>query len=119
MIYYLKLNPVVPYSYVFIMAVSVAEAAPVNPNGIKMFLSNGLSTFFIDSNPTFNNGPRSVPRNSRDCTILDKLVFDNFKLANKLFVKALRNFETCLSASSNLRGKFVNHSERSRFYKCM
>ena len=94
MIYYLKLNAVVPYSYVFIMVVSVAEAAPVNPNGIKMFLSNGLGTFFIDSNPTFINGPRSVPRNSRDCTILDKLVFDNFMLADKLFVKALRNFET-------------------------
>ena len=74
MTYYLKLNAVVPYSYVFIMVVSVAEAAPVNPNGIKMFLSNGLGIFFIDSNPTFINGPRSVPRNSRDCTILDKLM---------------------------------------------
>ena len=33
--------------------------------------ANHLSLFFINSKPTFINGPRSLPRNPPDCTILD------------------------------------------------
>ena len=56
------------------MATSVAGAAAVNPNDIK--------TYFINGNPTFDNGPVSLRKNSPDCTILDSSVFDNFILAD-------------------------------------
>ena len=45
--------------------------AAVNPNDIKILLANGLSTFFIKGKPVFNNGPRSIPKNPPNCTILD------------------------------------------------
>ena len=35
-------------------------------------------------------------------------VFDNFKLADELFLKALRSLETCLSVNDNLFGKFAS-----------
>ena len=44
--------------------VSAADAAAVNPNGIKILLANGLSIFFISAKPGFNNGPRSLPQNT-------------------------------------------------------
>ena len=50
---------------------SDADAAAVNRNGIETPLANGLSTFFIKANPIFTNRPRSLPRNSPDCTTLD------------------------------------------------
>ena len=40
------------------MAASIADSAAVNPNGIKKALANGLSTFPINGNPGFNNGPK-------------------------------------------------------------
>ena len=49
---------------------SVADAAAVNPNGIKTLLAKGLSTFRIKGNPVFINGPKSLPKNSPDCPIL-------------------------------------------------
>ena len=42
---------------------SAADAAVVNPKGIKTLLANGLITFFINGNPVFSKGPRSLPRN--------------------------------------------------------
>ena len=39
------------------IAASVADAAVLNPNGIKTLLANGLSTFLIKGNPVFNHGP--------------------------------------------------------------
>ena len=50
---------------------SAADAAAVNPKGIKTLLANGLITFFISGNPVFSNGPRSLPRKQPDCFILD------------------------------------------------
>ena len=50
------------------IAVSVVAAA-VNPTGIKTLLANGLSTFLIEENPIFNNGPKSLPNNPPNCTI--------------------------------------------------
>ena len=50
---------------------SAADAAAVNPKGIKTLLANGLITFFINGNPVFSNGPRSLPRNHPDCILLD------------------------------------------------
>ena len=64
----------------FWIAGSVAGVAAVNPNGIKTFLANGLSTFFIKDNPVFSNGPKSLLKNPPDCPILDNWVFDSFIL---------------------------------------
>ena len=52
------------------MAASVADAAVFNPNCIKTLLANGLSTFFIKGKPVFNNGPKSLPKSSPDCSVL-------------------------------------------------
>ena len=70
-----------------------------------MLLANSL--FFNKGKPVFSNGPRSLPNNPRDCTILDSWVFDNFILADALFAKALWNLETCLSANNNSCGTLV------------
>ena len=51
------------------MTVPVPDAAAVNLYGIKILSAN--CTFFIKSNPVFSDGPRSLPRNPPDCTILD------------------------------------------------
>ena len=92
------------------MAASVADAA-VNPNGIKTLSGNGLSTFFIISNPVFNNGPKSLPKNPPDRTISCNWVFDNFVLAEELFAKALWSFETCVLVSNNLCRKLFSSLE--------
>ena len=52
------------------MAAFVADATGINPNGIKILLANGLSTFFIKANPVFSNGSISLPRNLPDCNNL-------------------------------------------------
>ena len=46
---------------------SAADAAAVNPKGIKTLLANGLVTFDIKGNPVFSNGPINLPRNPTDC----------------------------------------------------
>ena len=51
----------------------VADAAAVNPNGIKTLLVNGLSTNgFIKGKLVFINGLKSLPKNPPDCPILCK-----------------------------------------------
>ena len=45
---------------------SAADAAAVNPNGIKTRLANALNTFFINGNGVFSNGPSNLPRNPPD-----------------------------------------------------
>ena len=73
---------------------SAADAAAVNPNGIKI-------------SPFFNNGPRSLPRNPPDCYILDNWGFDNLIPAEELFVKALQRFATYLIVNNNSCGILV------------
>ena len=87
---------------------SAANAAAVNPKGIKTLLANGLITFFINGNPVFSNGPSSLPKNPPYCIIFDNWVFDNFISADELFAKAIRIFETCLSVNNNLWEKLVS-----------
>ena len=41
-------------------------AVAVNPNEIKTLLVNGLTPSLINGILLFNNGPRSLPRNSPD-----------------------------------------------------
>ena len=84
---------------------SVPDAAAVNHNGIKMLLANALSTFSIKDNPVFRNGPKSLPKNPPDCSILCNWVFDNLMLADEPFAKVLRSFETCVLANNSLCGK--------------
>ena len=49
-----------PNIFFLCMAASVADVAAVNPNGIKKVLANGLSTFPINGNPVFNDGPKII-----------------------------------------------------------
>ena len=64
------INVVTPDSNIFLwITASVAYAAAVNPNGIKMLLANDLRTFLVKDNPVFNNGPKSLPRNPPDFPI--------------------------------------------------
>ena len=80
-----------PDSNIFLwIAASVADAAAVNPKGIKTL----LATFPIKGNPVFNNGPKRQPINPPDGPILCYWVFDNFILAEELFAKALRSLNT-------------------------
>ena len=81
---------------------------------LKGFLANSLSTFPIKSNPVFSNGPKSLPKNPPDCTILCNSIFDNFILADEPFAKALRNFETCVLVNNNLCGKLFSSLESPR-----
>ena len=68
----------------------------------ETLLANGLIIFFINGNPVFSNGPRSLPRNPPDCIILDILVFDNLISVDDLSAKTLRRFATWLLINNNL-----------------
>ena len=54
------------------ISASAADAATVNPIGIKRLLANGLVTSFINGNPVFSYRPINLPRNPPDCIILDR-----------------------------------------------
>ena len=89
---------------------SSADAATVNPNGIRTVLANDLVTFFINGNPVFSNGPSNLLRNPSNCIIFDNWVFDNLISIDELFAKALWIFETCLFVNNNLWGKLISLS---------
>ena len=95
----------------------VADTAAVNSNGIKTRLANSLSIFFINGEPTFINCPRRLPKKHPDCTLSDSWVFDVI-IADELFAKVLRSFESCLSLCDNLCLKLVASVESpSVFYE--
>ena len=50
---------------------SAADADALNPKGIKTLLVNGLTTFLINGNPVFSNGPSKLPRNPPDYSSFD------------------------------------------------
>ena len=93
------------------IAVSVADATAVNPNGIKMLSANILSPFPIKGNPVFSNGPKSLPRNPPDCPSLCNWVFNNFILAEELFANALQSFQTYVLVNNNLCRKLYSSLE--------
>ena len=106
------INVVNPDSNTFLwQAASVANAAAVNPNGIKTLLANGLSTFPIKDNPIFSNGPKNLPKNSSYCPILCNWAFDNFILAEEQFEKALRSLKTCVLINDSLFEKLFSPLE--------
>ena len=65
-----------------------------------MLLANG-NLFFI-------NGPKSLRKNLADHPILYKSVFDNFRLSEKLFTKALQSLKACVLVNNNLQGKLFS-----------
>ena len=97
-----------PNIFLWTAALVVVAAAAANPNGIKTLLANGLSKFLIKGYPAFTTGPKSLPYNSPDFTILCNWVYDNSILAEELFAKALRSFETCALVNTNLQGKLFS-----------
>ena len=50
---------------------SAANAAAVNPRGIKTLSADVLIKFFINGNSVFSNGPSNLPRNPPYRIILD------------------------------------------------
>ena len=83
------INVVLPDPNIFLrIAASVADAAAVNPNGIKMLLANGVSTFSINGTLIFSNVSKNIRKNPPDCPILCNWVFDSFILADEPFTKA-------------------------------
>ena len=70
-----------------------------------------MSTFPIKGNPVFRNGPKSLPKNPPDYTILCNWVFESFILAKELFAKALWSFEICALVNNNLWKKFYSSLE--------
>ena len=98
------------------IASSASDAVVVNPNVIKTLLVNGLSTFPIKGKPSFSNGPKSLPKNPPDCSILWKWVFDKFTLANELFVKAWRSLESYVIINNDLFGEFFSSLDSSTIF---
>ena len=91
------ISGVVPKPKIFLC---IPAFAAVTPNGINTLLAK--ATFFINDNPVFNNGQRSLPRNPPYCIILDNWVFDSIISVDELFAKALRRLATCLSVNDSL-----------------
>ena len=65
------MNVVIPdlKTYFWIVA-SVADAAAVVHNDIKILLANSFRSFSIKGKLVFDNSPRSLPRSPPTCTIL-------------------------------------------------
>ena len=66
------------------------------PNGIKENLANGLITYFVNGNPVFINGTRSL-----DCIISENWVFDRLMKVDGFLAKAIRRFETWVLVNNN------------------
>ena len=65
------INLIVPDPSIFSwITASAADAAAVNPNGIKTLLVSGLSAFFIEGDLAFSTGPKCLPKNLPDYPIL-------------------------------------------------
>ena len=97
-----------PYPETFMYSCAYCWCCYCDPNGIKTLLAYGFSIFFIEGKPDFNNGWRSPLKNSSNYTILNNRIFDNFILADYLFVKA---FQSLVSVNDNLCGKLVSSVE--------
>ena len=70
-----------------------ADDAAVSPNGIKTLLANGLITLFINGNPVFSNGPRSLPKTPPYYIILDIWVFYNLISVDDLSTSLYKDFQ--------------------------
>ena len=98
-------------NYQLLIFFTATDIAALSPNRTKTLLANALITFFVNDSPVFNNGPRSLPKNSADYIILDYWIFDNLILVDESFVKPSQRFAPCLLVDTNLWGKWVSLSE--------
>ena len=73
--------------------IPASAAVAVSPNGINTHLDNDVGTIFIKGKLAFGNGSINLPRNPSDYTISASQVFDNYILADKVFVKTLWSLE--------------------------
>ena len=106
------INVDVPNPNIFLWIVaSVADTNAVNPNGIKTYLVSGLSVFLIKGKPIFSNGPKGLPKNPPDYSILCNWIFGNGVLVDELSAKALRSLKTCVLVNNNLCGKLFSSLE--------
>ena len=103
------INVAVPDPNIFLGIAASFVAAAVDPNSTKTLLANGFSTFFIKGNLVFGNGPKNLFYNPPYYPILGNWVFDNFILAEELFVKALRSFEIYVLVNNNLCVKLFSY----------
>ena len=76
--------------------------------------ANGLSTFPFK---VFNNGLKSLPKNTLDCPVLCNWVFENFILAKELFAKALWRVDTYALANNNLWEKLFSSLESPTIFE--
>ena len=111
-----NINVATPDLEIFLWIVTSVVDAAVNPNGSKTLWANDLTTFFSKGNSAFSYGPKSLPKNTSDCTILCNWVFDNFILADELFGKALQSLETCVLIRNNVWEKLLS-SFATTFYQ--
>ena len=82
------------------IALSAADATAVNTNSIKKLFA---SAFVIKEKSVLSNGPRSLPQNCPNCTILGSWVFNNFILADEFFAKTLQSLETSVLVNNLCR----------------
>ena len=71
-----------------------------------MPLVNGLRTFPIKGSPVFSNYPKSLTKNLPNYPNLP-----NFTLAEELFAKALRSFQTSVIVNNKLCEKLFSSLE--------
>ena len=96
---------VIPNAKVFFW---IRDDAAINPNCIKTFLTNVLSTFFIEGKPDFCNGPKNLPEDVPDSPIVCNWIFDDFIIAEESFAKPLRSLETFVLVNNNLCRKLCS-----------
>ena len=89
----MKLLNIVPNPKIlFWIAASVIDAPAVNPNGLKTFLANGVSTFYINAKPAVINGLRKL-RNSPVWLLLFLLVpFNKIPLFSEKLIILIISF---------------------------
>ena len=78
--------------------------------------ADGSSTFLIKGSPVFSNGPRSLPRNPPDFSILWNWVFNIFILTDEPFARVLASYETCVLLNNNLCGKLFSSLESPKTF---
>ena len=93
-----------PNIFLYIHA-SAADAAAINPKGIKTILANGLIIIYINGNPVFDNRPSNLPKNPPDWTILEVSALQSFKSIDILLLNTFLTFVFRLVVNNNSCGK--------------
>ena len=89
------------------------KLAPNVPNSLLFVLFLHL---FNKGNPVFSNGHKGLPKTPPDYPIICNRVFDNFKLAEELFAKALKSFEACVLVNNKLCEKLFSSLESAAIF---